>query len=152
MPETDVGQVLTGLSQDGKTLLYFADSGDPKTNVDIFTLELTGDAMPVPVTHGPGTEGEGRFSPDGHWIAYAASTETESAGEVFVEPFPPTGRPSGRSHPAAVASQSGDRMERSSSSSTGISSLLWAFARHRRLSLARRIYVRCAGEAVRRAQ
>ena len=105
--------------------LYFADSGDPKTNMDIFTLELTGGAMPVPVTHGPGSEGEGQFSPDGHWIAYAASTETESGGEVFVEPFPPNGRPSGWSHPAAVASQSGDRMERSSSSSTGISSLLW---------------------------
>ena len=90
-PKTDSGPVLTGLSQDGKTLLYFADSGDPKTNMDIFTLELTGGAMPVPVTHGPGTEGEGQFSPDGHWIAYTASTETESGGEVFVEPFPPNG-------------------------------------------------------------
>jgi hypothetical protein len=71
-------------SPDGRHLLY--QLGNPKTGFDLFALSLTNrQTIPIAVTeHG---EREGRFSPDGRWIAYD-STES-GRREVWIQPFPP---------------------------------------------------------------
>jgi eukaryotic-like serine/threonine-protein kinase len=47
----------------------------------------SGPAKPFPILATPFAEGQGRFSPDGRWIAYV-STESGST-EVYVRPFSP---------------------------------------------------------------
>jgi serine/threonine-protein kinase len=70
---------------------------NPETGFDIWTLplDLTDPDRPKPGKPEPflrtaADELVPRFSPDGHWIAYRSS---ESGGtEIFVRPFPATGR------------------------------------------------------------
>jgi len=44
---------------------------------------------PQPVLRSVANEGEGRLSPDGHWIAYVS--DESGRAEVYVQPFPPSG-------------------------------------------------------------
>jgi serine/threonine protein kinase/Tol biopolymer transport system component len=73
-------------SPDGMVLLYTAR--DPKTGSDLWTLSLT-DSKTSPIVQSSFDEGQGQFSPDGHWIAYV-SNETQRH-EVYVRPFPGEG-------------------------------------------------------------
>jgi Tol biopolymer transport system component/predicted Ser/Thr protein kinase len=88
-------------SRDGKYVLY--DEADPKTVTDVWVLPLEGNqaGKPIPVAQGPADERAGVFSPDGKWIAYSSSES--GRGEIYVQPFPPTG---GKS---MVSSQGGTR-------------------------------------------
>ena len=52
-------------------------------------LPLTGEKKPTPIVQSPASEVEPQFSPDGKWLAYT-SDET-GRGEVYVQPYPPTG-------------------------------------------------------------
>jgi Tol biopolymer transport system component len=52
-------------------------------------LPLSGDPTPIDVTQTPFGETDGRFSPDGRWVALV-SNETGQA-EVYVQPFPGPG-------------------------------------------------------------
>lgn len=73
----------TDWSRDGKTILYHRG---PVGNTDIWALNLDGDRKPVSVIpRGSGTSTEmGRFSPDGHWIAYMS----ESGGlQIYVTAY-----------------------------------------------------------------
>ena len=79
---------LNDWSPDGKYLLYTAPT--PKTSRDVMAVPFTGnDRQPIPVAQTPAEERDGRFSPDGKWVAYA-SDET-GQNEVFVRPFPGPG-------------------------------------------------------------
>ncbi len=69
-------------SRDGRFLLYAAIGSD----LDLWVLPLEGERKPVPFLRTPFRETQGRFSPDGHWIAYA-STESGKT-EVYVRLFP----------------------------------------------------------------
>jgi len=62
----------------------------PKNAMDIWLLSLEGVGKATPFMSTPFNEDEGRFSPDGRWLAY----ETNETGkpEVFVQPFPQTGQ------------------------------------------------------------
>jgi dipeptidyl aminopeptidase/acylaminoacyl peptidase len=77
----------TDWSPDGRFLLY-EQSGE-KTGFDLWLLPLFGDRKPMPYLQTQFDEGQGRFSPDGHWVAYA-STET-GRPEVYVQTFPASG-------------------------------------------------------------
>lgn len=84
-------------SRDGRYLLYregqIAGGGD----TDLMALPLEGDRQPFPVVQTRFRESNGKFSPDGRWIAYG-STETGRM-EIYVQAFNgpgATGRPSGR--------------------------------------------------------
>ena len=57
---------------------------------DIFVLPTSGDRTPKAVVESPFPDVEPQLSPDGRWLAYA-STET-GRNEVYVQPFPPTGK------------------------------------------------------------
>ena len=72
---------------DGRFVLY--QQFDPKTEWDLWAFSVTSDRTPIPIARTQHGERAGRFSPDGHWVAYD-STES-GRREVWVQPFPPTG-------------------------------------------------------------
>jgi Tol biopolymer transport system component len=74
-------------SSDGKYLLYWEIN--PKTGYDIWALPMTGERKPIIVANTPFNETGGRFSPDGHWVAFQSNESGRF--EVNVAPFPPTG-------------------------------------------------------------
>src|SRR6185312_1482356 len=74
-------------SRDGRYLLYHAQN--PRGDFDVYCLPMTGDAKPGPVVKTDFNEQNGRFSPDGHWVAYQ-SDETGRI-EVYLTPFPGPG-------------------------------------------------------------
>jgi Tol biopolymer transport system component len=75
-------------SHDGRFLLYVTNSR--ATSNDIWVLPLTGDRRPYPYLRTDASENWAAFSPDGKWVAYS-STDSGSI-EVYVSPFPSTGR------------------------------------------------------------
>ena len=76
------------LSRDGRFLLYVTNSRT--TSNDIWVLPLFGDKTPYPYLHTEASENWAAFSPDGKWVAYS-STDSGNI-EVYVSPFPATGR------------------------------------------------------------
>jgi serine/threonine protein kinase/Tol biopolymer transport system component len=76
-----------GFSPDGKVLL-FVEKG-LRTGWDVWALPLTGDRKPYPVLQTPSNETCATFSPDGRWIVYI--DDGGDQGQVYVQPFPPTG-------------------------------------------------------------
>jgi serine/threonine protein kinase len=74
-------------SPDGRFILY--GQVNATTNVDLFFLPLSGERKPEPFLQTTFIEAQGRFSPDGRWVAYV-SNETGQF-EVYVQSFPPTG-------------------------------------------------------------
>ena len=69
------------VSADGHVLFY---ENIPKTGRDLWSLAPDGTVTPVRVT--PANEYQGRFSPDGKWIAYAS--DESGRFEVYVQAFP----------------------------------------------------------------
>ena len=79
--------ILFDISRDGRYLLF--NHQDPKTDFDIYVMDLQGDKKLVPVLNGPSAERNGHVSPDGKWMAYI-SNET-GTDELFVTSFPVPG-------------------------------------------------------------
>ena len=61
----------TSWSRDGSFLLY--TNIDPKMREDLWVLPLQGDPKPIPFLRTEFRERFGRFSPDGHWVAFLGS-------------------------------------------------------------------------------
>jgi len=78
-------KIPSSVSRDGRLLLYFAN--DPKTKYDLWVLPLTGDKKPFPFLRTQYSEVDGRFSPDGHWVAYAS--DESGHYEIYVRKFSP---------------------------------------------------------------
>jgi eukaryotic-like serine/threonine-protein kinase len=71
-------------SQSAGVIVY--DINDPTTGIDIWTLPTRPGGVPQPFLRTRFTEGLGRLSPDGRWMAHVSN---ESGGnEIFVRPFP----------------------------------------------------------------
>jgi Tol biopolymer transport system component len=79
---------LNDWSPDGKSLLYTEASSD--TSNDLWVLPLNPGGRPQPLLKTQATEGQGKFSPNGKWLAYM-SDET-GRPEVYVMAFPEGGR------------------------------------------------------------
>jgi Tol biopolymer transport system component/tRNA A-37 threonylcarbamoyl transferase component Bud32 len=75
-------------SRDGRFLLY--TQRDPRTHGDLWVLPLAGNGTPSgaakPFANTEFSEGEGRFSPNARWIAYASDESGRS--EIYIQPFP----------------------------------------------------------------
>jgi Tol biopolymer transport system component len=71
---------------------------------DIWIASASGDRKPFPFLATPALEGDGRFSPDGRWIAYV-SNETGTY-EVYVRPF--AGAPAASEGKVQVSKNGGD--------------------------------------------
>jgi len=74
-------------SPDGRYVLY--SSQRVETNLDLMALPLFGERKPFEVARTQFGETDGRFSPNGRWVAYT-STETGQS-EIFIQPFPGPG-------------------------------------------------------------
>jgi len=77
----------TDWSPDGTFILYHFPAANGSYDVNLFALAKG--AKPVPFASSPFTEIDGRFSPDGRWIAY--SSDESGRMEVYVQPFPQSG-------------------------------------------------------------
>jgi eukaryotic-like serine/threonine-protein kinase len=70
---------------DGRFVLF--ENEDPQTGIDLWTTDLQSHkTSPVARTS---DETEGRFAPDGKWLAY--TSDESGAPEVYVQPFPRPG-------------------------------------------------------------
>ena len=76
-------------SPDGRFLLR-ARQNEPPKREDIWAVSVDADRKAFPVADSEFHESNGRFSPDGHWVAY----QSDSTGqlEIFVQPFPGPGQ------------------------------------------------------------
>jgi Tol biopolymer transport system component len=70
-------------SRDGRLALY---SPEPSS---LWSAPVSGDGQPQLVVRSVGTVDQGRWSPDGRWVAF--NGDETGRTEVFVVPFPPTG-------------------------------------------------------------
>jgi len=75
------------LSRDGKLLL--CERTDPKSLLDLWVVTLSGEPKLVPFLQTPFNEAEGKFSPDGKWVAYIS--DEAGTPEIFVRSFPASG-------------------------------------------------------------
>jgi WD40 repeat protein len=73
------------VSPDASFLLYSTVGGETKG--DLWLLPLRDHRKPVVFLHTEFDEPDGRFSPDGHWIAYVSNESGRY--EVYVRPFLP---------------------------------------------------------------
>jgi eukaryotic-like serine/threonine-protein kinase len=71
-------------SRDGRFIMYMQREKNASTG--LWVLPLQGERKPTPYLVTAFNEGQAKFSPDGHWVAY---TSNESGvKEVYVQPFP----------------------------------------------------------------
>jgi Tol biopolymer transport system component len=88
--ETADNKMLTGRTRDDRFLLYSVQYHQ-QTLRDLWALPLKGDRTPFKVDDNPSDKINGRFSPDGRWIAYQ-NGEGGGRYEIHVRPFPGPGR------------------------------------------------------------
>jgi serine/threonine protein kinase len=83
----------TDWSPDGKFILY--QQTGRNTAIDLMLLPVDGSPgnagppKPIPFAQSPFDETEGRFSPDGKWIAYMSNESGEN--RIYLQNFPATG-------------------------------------------------------------
>jgi Tol biopolymer transport system component len=82
--QSDHAKMPEDWSLDGRFLLY--RDADPKSRADLWVLPMTGDRKPQSFLQTEFAETQGRFSPDGHWIAYVSNISGQP--EVYVQSFP----------------------------------------------------------------
>jgi serine/threonine protein kinase/Tol biopolymer transport system component len=78
---------VTDWSPDGKAICF--DRRDERTQLDIMIREVGGDKKVEPFLQTPYNERSGRFSPDGHWVAYQSDETGEQ--EIYLRPYPGPG-------------------------------------------------------------
>jgi Tol biopolymer transport system component len=76
-------------SSDGRHILY-THADRALGAADLWALRLDGDRKPLRLTETPFNETFPVFSPDGRWFAYVSDESQDN--QVYVQPFPPTGR------------------------------------------------------------
>jgi Tol biopolymer transport system component len=85
-----IGKFAADWSRDGKKILYIG-GGRIIARSDLMLLPLEGERRPRAFLDASFVETQGRFSPDGRWIAYAANESGRL--EVYVRPYPGPGAP-----------------------------------------------------------
>jgi Tol biopolymer transport system component len=74
-------------SADGRFIAY--EEVGTKESSDLWVLPLFGDRKPIPFLRTEFNESQGRFSPDGRWMAYVS--DESGRKEIYVQTFPPSG-------------------------------------------------------------
>jgi len=82
LPESASGATtcVSDWSRDGRLILY--EQTTLKTRSDLLALPLEGDKTPFPVVNGPAAERDGRFSPNGRWVAF--TSDESGRNEAYV--------------------------------------------------------------------
>jgi Tol biopolymer transport system component len=76
---------ITDWSRDGRHVLYRSVTMTPSADMDIWTVALDGNRVPVAVVRTPFEERDAQFSPDGNWIAYQSNESGRH--EVYIQPL-----------------------------------------------------------------
>jgi Tol biopolymer transport system component len=87
LPDSRLALTLCDWSADGRFLLY--QILEPKTSYDMWILPLEGDRKPRVFLQTEFDERDGRFSPDGRWVAYRSNESGRN--EIYVRSFPEPG-------------------------------------------------------------
>jgi Tol biopolymer transport system component len=82
-------------SRDGRFVLF--EHTSVKTRSDLFALPLEGDKTPFAVVNGPAAERDGRFSPNGRWVAF--TSDQSGRNESYVRAVGAPGGGPGRMEP-----------------------------------------------------
>jgi eukaryotic-like serine/threonine-protein kinase len=82
-----LGNYPSSWSPDGQVLLF--DHLDKAGKFSIWALPLSGDRKPYAFVESQFNSQMGKFSPDGHWVAYVSNDSGKD--EVYVAPFPGPG-------------------------------------------------------------
>jgi Tol biopolymer transport system component len=85
--KSDNNKGSTDWSADGRFILY--QEQNQKTNFDLWVLPLSGEQKPFHYLQTDFAEQQGRFSPDGKWVAYASNES--GTWQVYVQSFPASG-------------------------------------------------------------
>jgi len=85
--DLDVNLIPSDWSADDRFISYL--QLNPKTKYDLWVLPLEGDRKPFPFLQTQFNHNSGRFSPDGHWIAY--DSDESGKYDVYVQTFPGPG-------------------------------------------------------------
>jgi Tol biopolymer transport system component len=96
-------------SPDGRFILYTNFS--EQTGNDLWALPLDGDRKPAAVARMPFSEDYGRFSPDGHWIAYESNESGPFDLLLPARPRSQTEDPRAPGRPRRGATRTCDRSE-----------------------------------------
>lgn len=80
----DRNRVATDWSADGRFILFGV--GDSATTGEMWVLPLEGDRKPQRLVEGNFVAANGRFSPDGRWVAY--NSDETGRQEIYVTSFP----------------------------------------------------------------
>lgn len=94
MVQSSFDKFVLDWSPDGQYLLYAQVEGRTAAGLvqaSMMALPLHGDAKPQLLLKSPLFDNAGRFSPDGHWIAF--SSRIAGPQQIFVIPFPVPGKP-----------------------------------------------------------
>jgi Tol biopolymer transport system component len=84
--QADGTQRVFSWSSDGRYVLY-GNGENTNAEADLWVLPISGDRKPFPLVETPRfREHHGRFSPDGHWVAYVSNESGRD--EIYVVPFP----------------------------------------------------------------
>jgi Tol biopolymer transport system component len=83
VPTSGFSRFPSDMSSDGRFLAYF---GSTTRNYDLGVFTVSGDRQPESFLSTPFNEVQGRFSPNGRWMAYAS--DESGRFEVYVRPFP----------------------------------------------------------------
>ena len=76
-------------SPDGRSIAFISDDALKCFDIgrrDLWVLPLDGDRKPIAIAQTGFEELEGRFSPDGRWVAYQSNDTGRN--EIYVQPFP----------------------------------------------------------------
>ncbi|HXQ25320.1 MAG TPA: protein kinase [Candidatus Acidoferrales bacterium] len=95
----------TSWSRDGRFVLFTV--ANLKTPANLWVLPLQGDRKPIPFLQTEFNEGDGHFSPDGHWIAYVS--DESGRNEIYVQTFSPdsAGATSGAGTKVLISTEGG---------------------------------------------
>ena len=85
--KSNIDKIVYDWSRDGRFLMYSERNSQGLNELWLLPMSGDGERKPIPFLRANFDQREGRFSPDGRWVAYRSTESGRS--EIYVRPFPP---------------------------------------------------------------
>jgi hypothetical protein len=85
--KSDVDKLVYDWSRDGRFLMYSVRNSQGLNQLWVLPMSGDGERKPIPFLRANFDQRDGKFSPDGRWVAYRSAES--GRGEIYVRPFPP---------------------------------------------------------------